>query len=259
MSKAVRPSSAEAPSESREIKLPGLEHEITIAPSDDHVVVRSGRTTIADSRSTLVLRETNYAPVRYIPLADVDLSLLTRSDRTTYCPYKGDASYYSIPAEHAAEALSARSGSTSSRTPQSRRSRISSRSTPIASTSRSASPPGLSGEGRCSDTDRRALTRVKRRRRLCPRSLSRPRREPPCAPDGLPSPQRPSRRNSSIHRSGNELTCLSSSMLCHSPSASTFLTLSDVRHPQPPISSPIVPKLQNGGMWAALGRHYNLV
>lgn len=99
MSKAVRPSSAEAPSVSREIKLPGPEHEITIAPSNDHVVVRSGGTTIADSRSTLILRETNYAPVRYIPLADVDLSLLTRSDRTTYCPYKGDASYYSI-ADH---------------------------------------------------------------------------------------------------------------------------------------------------------------
>ena len=99
MTKAASPSSAEAPSESREIKLPGPEHEITITPSKDRVVVRSGGTTIADSRSTLVLRETNYAPVRYIPLADVDQSLLTRSDRTTYCPYKGDASYHSI-ADH---------------------------------------------------------------------------------------------------------------------------------------------------------------
>ena len=81
---------------SREVKLPGPDHEISIAPSSDRVVVRSGETTIADSRSTLVLREANHPPVRYIPLADVDQSLLTPSELTTYCPYKGDASYYSI-------------------------------------------------------------------------------------------------------------------------------------------------------------------
>lgn len=97
--KALGRSSEEAPSGSREVKLPGPDHEITISPSADHVVVRSGGATIADSRSTLVLRETNYAPVRYIPLADVDQSLLTHSERTTYCPYKGNASYYSIIAE----------------------------------------------------------------------------------------------------------------------------------------------------------------
>jgi uncharacterized protein (DUF427 family) len=78
------------------MKLPGLDHPITIAPSADHILVRSGEVTIADSRSTLVMREANYPPVRYIPLADVDRSLLTPSDLSTYCPYKGDASYYSI-------------------------------------------------------------------------------------------------------------------------------------------------------------------
>ena len=81
---------------SREIKLPGPDHQITIAPSTDRVLVRSGETTIADSHSTLVLHETNHPPVRYIPLADVDRSLLRASDLTSYCPYKGDASYYSI-------------------------------------------------------------------------------------------------------------------------------------------------------------------
>jgi uncharacterized protein (DUF427 family) len=85
---------------SREIKLPGPDHQITIAPSTDRVLVRSGETTIADSQSTLVLHETNHPPVRYIPLADVDRSLLAPSDLTTYCPYKGDASYYSIVAAH---------------------------------------------------------------------------------------------------------------------------------------------------------------
>ncbi|MDX6642108.1 MAG: hypothetical protein QOD76_70 [Solirubrobacteraceae bacterium] len=81
---------------SREMKLPGSDHPITIAPSADHVLVRSGEVTIADSRSTLVMREANYPPVRYIPLADVDRSLLTPSNLSTYCPYKGDASSYSI-------------------------------------------------------------------------------------------------------------------------------------------------------------------
>lgn len=81
---------------SREMKLPGPDHPISVAPSTDRVVVRSGEKTIADSRSTLVLREANYPPVRYVPVADVDRSLLTPSELSTYCPYKGDASYYSI-------------------------------------------------------------------------------------------------------------------------------------------------------------------
>ena len=84
---------------SRTVKTPGPDHPITISPSDDHVVVRSGEATIADSRSTLVLHEANYPPVRYIPLADVDRSQLATSELTTYCPYKGDASYYSITSD----------------------------------------------------------------------------------------------------------------------------------------------------------------
>jgi uncharacterized protein (DUF427 family) len=89
-------SSVESTPKPRDVKLPDAGHEITIAPSADRVVVLCGSKMIADSRSTLVLSETNYAPVRYIPLADVDRSLLTPSDLTTYCPYKGEASYYSI-------------------------------------------------------------------------------------------------------------------------------------------------------------------
>jgi uncharacterized protein (DUF427 family) len=81
---------------SHDIKVPGPDHPIEVASSGDHVVVRSGETTIADSRSTLVLREANYPPVRYIPIADVDRSQLAPSELTTYCPYKGEASYYSI-------------------------------------------------------------------------------------------------------------------------------------------------------------------
>jgi len=43
------------------------------------------------------LREASYPPVDYIPRKDVDMSLLQRTDHSTYCPYKGQCSYYSIP------------------------------------------------------------------------------------------------------------------------------------------------------------------
>lgn len=80
----------------REIKTPGPDHPITIEPSHDRVTVRAGGKTLAESASTLVLREASYPPVRYIPIADVDRSHLSSSETTTYCPYKGDASYLSI-------------------------------------------------------------------------------------------------------------------------------------------------------------------
>ena len=79
-----------------QIKIPGPDHPITIETSSDRVVVRAHGATVADSAATLVLREANYPPVRYIPSADVDRSLLAPSDTSTYCPYKGEASYWSI-------------------------------------------------------------------------------------------------------------------------------------------------------------------
>jgi uncharacterized protein (DUF427 family) len=79
-----------------EIKIPGPDHAITIEPSDDRVTVRVGAATIADSTSTLVLREAGHSPVRYIPIADIDGARLRDSDTTTYCPFKGHASYFSI-------------------------------------------------------------------------------------------------------------------------------------------------------------------
>lgn len=84
----------------RDIKIPGPDHPITIEPSSDRVIVRAGGATIADSTATLVLREANYPPVRYIPLTDVDRAHLAASDTSTYCPYKGDASYWSITTEN---------------------------------------------------------------------------------------------------------------------------------------------------------------
>ncbi|MFB9903200.1 DUF427 domain-containing protein [Allokutzneria oryzae] len=80
----------------REAKVPGPDHPITVTPSSDHVVVRVGDRVVADTTRALVLQESTYPAVRYIPIDDVDQSQLTRTDTTTYCPFKGDASYYTI-------------------------------------------------------------------------------------------------------------------------------------------------------------------
>jgi uncharacterized protein (DUF427 family) len=78
------------------IKIPSADHPITIEPSAGRVRVLAGGKVVADSRNALTLRESDYAPVQYIPRGDVDLTLLARTDNATYCPYKGDAAYYSI-------------------------------------------------------------------------------------------------------------------------------------------------------------------
>ena len=78
--------------------LPGPDHPIAITHSGDRVLVRVADRTIVDTRDALLLKEAGYPGVYYLPRSDADMSLLVRSDHTTYCPYKGDCSYYSIPA-----------------------------------------------------------------------------------------------------------------------------------------------------------------
>ena len=80
------------------VKIPGPDHPITIEPTPGRVVVTVAGKVVADSKAALTLREASYPPVQYIPMKDVDASLLVPTDNATYCPYKGDASYYSIPA-----------------------------------------------------------------------------------------------------------------------------------------------------------------
>jgi uncharacterized protein (DUF427 family) len=77
---------------------PGPDHPITLSENVARVVVKAGGRVIADTRAAVTLREAGYSPVQYIPREDVDMSQLVRTDHTTYCPYKGDCSYYSIPA-----------------------------------------------------------------------------------------------------------------------------------------------------------------
>jgi uncharacterized protein (DUF427 family) len=79
------------------IKVPGPDHPITIAPNPAHVVVTVAGRVVADTRAALTLREAAYKPIQYIPRGDVDMTLLARTDHATYCPYKGDCAYYSIP------------------------------------------------------------------------------------------------------------------------------------------------------------------
>jgi uncharacterized protein (DUF427 family) len=80
------------------IRQPGPDHPITIEPNPARVLVSAGGHVIADTRNALTLREASYAPVRYVPLEDVDRTTLQPSEHVTYCPYKGDCNYYTLPA-----------------------------------------------------------------------------------------------------------------------------------------------------------------
>jgi len=75
-------------------KHPG--HSIVTQPASMRVQVRAGGAVIADSRDALVMKEGDYPPVYYFPRADVAMDRLVRSSHTTYCPFKGTASYFSL-------------------------------------------------------------------------------------------------------------------------------------------------------------------
>jgi len=81
----------------KSMKLPGPDHPITIEPNPARVTVSVAGRIVADTRRALTLREASYRPVQYIPRNDVDMTLLEPSEHRTYCPYKGDCTYYSIP------------------------------------------------------------------------------------------------------------------------------------------------------------------
>jgi uncharacterized protein (DUF427 family) len=83
---------------SKPIKIPGPEHPITITSARERVTVTVAGRLIADTREALILKEAAYPPVHYIPRKDVDMTQLEQTSHETYCPYKGDCTYYSIPA-----------------------------------------------------------------------------------------------------------------------------------------------------------------
>ncbi|APO51992.1 uncharacterized protein (DUF427 family) [Bradyrhizobium diazoefficiens] len=81
------------------MKLPGPDHPITITPNPKRVRVTAGDIVIAETSKALTLKEAKYPAVQYVPRQDANMTLLERTDRVTHCPYKGDASYYSIKAD----------------------------------------------------------------------------------------------------------------------------------------------------------------
>ena len=81
------------------MKIPGPDHPITIAPNPKRVRVSAGGVVVADTTHALTLKEASYPAVQYIPRDDADMSLLSRTERTTHCPYKGEASYFSVTAD----------------------------------------------------------------------------------------------------------------------------------------------------------------
>lgn len=79
------------------MKIPGPDHPITVTKNPARIVVRLGDEVIGETRAALTLREASYPPVLYLPRDTLDMSRLERSTHSTHCPYKGDASYFSLP------------------------------------------------------------------------------------------------------------------------------------------------------------------
>ena len=80
----------------RPVLEPTAQHPITIEPTKGHVRVRVNGEIVAETDAALQLQESTYAAVQYIPMGDVVQDVLTRTDTNTYCPFKGEASYYSV-------------------------------------------------------------------------------------------------------------------------------------------------------------------
>jgi uncharacterized protein (DUF427 family) len=83
--------------ERKEIRIPGPDHPITISPVAGKVRVTVAGKIVAESTRALRLDEKGYPPAYYLPRDDADMSVLARTNHYTYCPYKGDCAYYSIP------------------------------------------------------------------------------------------------------------------------------------------------------------------
>jgi uncharacterized protein (DUF427 family) len=91
--RAIHPES----SKGREIKIPGPDHPITISPAEGKVRVTVAGLIVAESTQALRLEEKGYPAVYYLPRSDANMSSLVRTTHYSYCPYKGDCTYYSIP------------------------------------------------------------------------------------------------------------------------------------------------------------------
>jgi uncharacterized protein (DUF427 family) len=84
-------------SKDKKVRIPGPDHPITTSSVEGTVRVTVAGRIVAESTRALQLEEQGYPPVYYLPRNDADTSLLVRTTHYTYCPYKGDCTYYSIP------------------------------------------------------------------------------------------------------------------------------------------------------------------
>ncbi len=78
---------------------PARAHEgyrISLEPESRRIRAEFQGETIADSSNVLVMHETRLAPVFYFPREDVRMDSLVKTDRSTHCPFKGNASYWTI-------------------------------------------------------------------------------------------------------------------------------------------------------------------
>ena len=87
----------------RSMKIPGPDHPITLAPASKTLRVIFRGEVIAESKDAVIMREASYPPVVYFPRKDVLMEKLARTAHNTWCPYKGEASYYSLVAGEARE------------------------------------------------------------------------------------------------------------------------------------------------------------
>jgi uncharacterized protein (DUF427 family) len=79
-----------------EMKIPGPDHPITVEATPSRIQVLYNGHVIVDTKRALTLKEASYKPVIYFPREDVEMAFFSRTDHTTHCPYKGDASYYTM-------------------------------------------------------------------------------------------------------------------------------------------------------------------
>jgi uncharacterized protein (DUF427 family) len=78
------------------MKQPSPDHPITVKPNPRRVRVTFNGVVVADSSRALTLQEASYPPVQYIPRTDADMTYFAPSDHHTRCPYKGEASYFTL-------------------------------------------------------------------------------------------------------------------------------------------------------------------
>ena len=74
------------------------EHRVDLAPDHRRIRVVFAGITVADSAATLRVEETGHGPVHYFPAKDVRLDLMSPTAHHTTCPFKGEASYWTIEA-----------------------------------------------------------------------------------------------------------------------------------------------------------------